>query len=102
MKNTTLGMSGLRFLESIFSGTCLENALENQTHIKNFDGYTYHDGGGMGWNRSLQYTYEVNETPQNEITVTIIEKDVFTDENYLTEFLCILTDDGWRFQEHIS
>lgn len=89
------------FLESIFSGTCLENALANQTHIKNFDGYTYHDGGAMGLNRS-PHTYEVNETPQNEITVTIIEKDVFTDENYLTEFLCILTDDGWRFQERIS
>lgn len=90
------------FLESIFYGTCLENALANQTHIKNFDGYTYHDSGAMGWNRSPQYTYDVNETLQNEIAVTIIETDVFTDENYHTVFLCILTDDGWRFQEHIS
>ncbi|MGN1408593.1 MAG: hypothetical protein ACI4XJ_00290 [Eubacteriales bacterium] len=89
------------FLESIFSGDCLEDALANQVHIKNIDGCTYHDDGAMGWNRSPGYTYEINETPNDETTVRIIQKDVFTDEEHITEFICVHTEDGWRFDERV-
>lgn len=92
------------FLESFYCGQLLEEALGYSTlgsggSIINIDGFTYTNTiGGLG-PMPHRYTYTLHETESGKTVAKVIQKDLFNDYFYVNEFVCTLTENGWRFQE---